>query len=192
MPPDIWTPPYVPCASVCSRGYLHVIWRSEASHTVVHFDARYVFRASHMSGAHPTHLYSPMLPCTLYVLGGIWCDMGDTPHMLGSWGHQHVCQALGVCQYIHCSQSVGCCLLDWFLRCLLCFMLFLSCSSLCFKSLLPQLWLILQSLLCLLVCHLFHQLPWLPLWWGFLQHWVSVMWFCCHPWHWDVLEVLHR
>ena len=27
--------------------------------------------------------------------------MGETILMLGVWGHQHICQAFGVCQYIH-------------------------------------------------------------------------------------------
>ena len=27
------------------------------------------------------------------------------------------------------------------------------------------------------------------LWWSFLQHWVSKMWFCHHSWHQDALEV---
>ena len=36
----------------------------------------------------------------------------------------------------------------------------------------------------------YHWWPWLPLWWGFLQCWVSMMWFCHHPWHQDALEVV--
>ena len=32
--------------------------------------------------------------------------------------------------------------------------------------------------------------PWPLPWWSFLQHWVSVKWFCCQPWCWDSLEVL--
>ena len=69
-PLDVRTPhmfPMLHCASVCSRGYLHVMWGyMEMGHPIwlYNLDAPlYVQMAPHMSGAHPTHLHTPMLPC---------------------------------------------------------------------------------------------------------------------------------
>ena len=40
-------------------------------------------------------------PACLYILWIICMCYGGTSHMLGAWGLQHICQAFGVCQYIH-------------------------------------------------------------------------------------------
>ena len=68
---------WIPCACVCFRVYLHVIWG---------------------------------IPSMLVV----W---GEFPYMLGVQGNQHLCQAL-----MSGSTSIGC---------PFCFILYLSCSSLC-------------------------------------------------------------
>ena len=119
-------------------------------------------------------------PACLYVLGVI----SMVYHVL--WGKHPICWESGgistsIRLLVSVSTSTGCPLY---------FILYLSCSSLCLKSLLPQLQLLLlQWLWCLLVCHLYHLWPWLPLWWAYLQHSVSMMWFCYHPWHEDALEM---
>ena len=161
---------WFPCASVCSWGYLHVIGGCEALHLFGH---PHVFGCLPMCPNTPTHLYAPL---HVYVLGVIACTMGEHPICWGLGGLSTSVRLL-----VSVSTSIGC---------PLCFILYLSCSSLCLKSLLPLLQLLLlQWLWCLLVCHLYHQWPWLPLWWGFLQCWVSMMWFCHHPWHQEALEV---
>ena len=122
VPPQVSNTPtnyMLPCMSICSRGYLHVLW-------------------------------GKLSLC---------------------WGLGDISTSVRLLESV--STSIGC---------PLCFILYLSCSSLCLKSLLPWLWLLLlQWLWCLLVCHLYHQWLWLPLWWGFLQCWISMMWFCHHP-----------
>ena len=57
--------------------------------------------------------HAPLYVCMLYV------RYGDTPHMLGSGGISMSVKHFGVCQYIHCSQSMGCFLQDWILGCLM-------------------------------------------------------------------------
>ena len=75
---------------------------------------------THMSDTCPTCLYAPMFPyISLYAWGYLHVIWGNTPYV-GVWGHQHICQAFAVCQYIRCSQSVGYFLLDWLLGCILC------------------------------------------------------------------------
>ena len=89
---------WIPCASVCFSGYLHVIWG---------------------------------------ILPLCWGLRGNSPICWGYEGHQHLCQAL-----VSGSTSI------W---CPLCFILYLSCSSLCLTYL-PWLWLLLLWLQwCLLV-----------------------------------------
>ena len=112
MPLICLNPQMFPCMSVCSQGYLHVIW-----------------------GIHPIY----------WDVGGI------------STSVRH----FGVCRDIHCSQSVGCFLWDWLLECLLCFMLYLSCSSLCLKS--HPLRLTCMAILTGLWCRLSNSLPWVCL-----------------------------
>ena len=104
---SIWTPPYVqtplyvpilPCASVCCRGYLHVIWGWWPHMFVC---SLYVW-TPHMFGLLP-HVCMPHVP--LYIcmcLEVSACNIGDILHMLGSGGHQQICQVFGVFQYIHC------------------------------------------------------------------------------------------
>ena len=97
-------PPYVqtqPVCAWCSPVHLYVLggicmWYGDGgpnmfvqSHTLrcplLHLDAPYV----------PTPPMA-MLYVPLYIylcLGVSACDMGDKPHMLGSGGHQHICQA---------------------------------------------------------------------------------------------------
>ena len=133
--------------------------------------ALHMFGHPHMFGHLPyvQHPHtSACSPVCLYVPGVSSCDMGIHPYVGAQGGISTSVRLL-----VSVSTSIGC---------PLCFILSLSCSSLCLKSLLPWLWLLLLWWLwCLLVCHLFHQWPWLPPWWGFLQHWVSMMWFCHHP-----------
>ena len=172
-PPYVQTPPYVPNAPLCICmfwGYLHVIggcwgppiWTNPSVGCLP---------------ICPTHLHIYMLPCMCVCSRVIACIMGETSHMLGGWGHFSTSVRL----LVSVSTSIGCSL---------CFILYPSCSSLCLKSLLPLLWLLLlRWLWCLLVCHIYHWWPWLPLWWGFLQCLVSVMWFCHHPLHQEALEV---
>ena len=60
---------------------------------------------------------------------------------------------------------------------------------LCFKLLLPWLWLLfLQWPFCALVHHL--SSPWPPPWWGIQGYWVSMISICHHHWHQGTLEVL--
>ena len=82
--------------------------------------------ALHVSNTPHAFIYSH---ACLYVLGVIACTIGETSHMLGAGVLQHICQAFGICLH-----SIGC---------PLCFMLYLSCSSLCLKFLLPPLQLLL-------------------------------------------------
>ena len=86
--------PLLPCASICSRGYLHVIGGCGA----LLFGHPGVLDASPMFPSSPTHVCSP---ACLYVLGVICMCYGETSHMLGSGGHKHTRQAFGVCQCIH-------------------------------------------------------------------------------------------
>ena len=161
--PHVQTTPICPpcslCASICSRGIC--MWNEDGGHlyapihsnTPICLDASYVW--------HPPHVYMPlMFSCTSVCAQGylhvIW---GIHPICWGLGGISTSVRHFGVCQYIHCCQSVGCFLLDWLLGCLLCFMLYISCSSLCLKSLLPWLWLLLfWWLWWLVVGHLSHQL----------------------------------
>ena len=87
--------PIVPCASVCSRGYLHVIGDMGGCLLFGHPNVFGCFPCVH----HPhTFVCFPVCLCVLWV---ICMCYGGTPHMLGVWGHQHICQVSGVCQYIH-------------------------------------------------------------------------------------------
>ena len=164
--------PMLPCASVCSRGYQHVIWGCGGPPYV--WTPPYAWIPYHMSNT-PTRLYVPWSPVHLYFLGGIcmWYGrytsyvggLGASAHLSGFW-----CLSLHPLD-VHYASS--------------CTFLVVHYVSSPFYLLLLLWW-----LWCLLVCHLFHQWPWLPLWWGFLQNWVRMMWFCHHHWHQGVLEVL--
>ena len=88
--------PMLPCAPVCSRGYLHVIWGCGALQNVWTapggVDASPVFQ-------HPPHCMLPCKPpCFRASMHVLW---GNYPLCLGVWGCQHICQAFGVCQYIN-------------------------------------------------------------------------------------------
>ena len=105
------------------------------------------------------------------------------PICLESGGISSSLRHFGVCQYIHClSLWVDSYFTGWFwMFVMLHAVVPFFVVSLHLRPLLPQLQLLLLWwLCCLLVCHLFHQLLWPPPWWGFLQYWVRVMWFCWH------------
>ena len=116
--------PMLPCVSVCSRGYMPVIWGCK--------EVLHIFGHPHMFGClpicptFPSHLYTPMLPCTSVCsreyLHVIW---GYTPYVGGLWGINTSVRLL-----VSASTSIGC---------PLCFILYLSCSSLHLKCLLPWL-----------------------------------------------------
>ena len=122
-PPYAQTPPYVPmlpCACVCSRGYLHVIWDVGAP-SVGCPQGRGVPAQVSIT---PTNYMLPI--CSREYL-----------HVL--WGKLYLCWGLGSVStsaklLASVSTSIGC---------PLCFILYLSCSSLCLKSLLPWLQLLL-------------------------------------------------
>ena len=121
-------PLYVPNAPLCICmfwGYLHVIWGCRGSSCL---DNPHVFGCFHMCLT-PPHNY--MLLCMSVCSRGHCMHYGGNIPYVGGWGLQHICQAFGVCQYIH-----------WIP---LCFILYLSCSSLYVSSLslLPPLWLLL-------------------------------------------------
>ena len=136
------------------------------------------------------HLDAPqtsVCPCTppyiCMFLGASAYDMGmgaSVHPMFGVWGHQHICQAFW-CLSVHplslslwvASYWTGYFWMSVTLHAVVPFFV----VSLCLKPPLPQLWLLfLWWLWCLVVCHLYYWLPWLPPWWGFQQHWVSMMW----------------
>ena len=106
-PPNIWMPhvfrcplmpPYVqipPVYPQCSPVHLHVIRGCGALLLFGHLPC--VWMPAHVSNT-PMHLYAPLY---VYVLGVIACAMGGTSHILGAGRFQHICQAFGVCQYIH-------------------------------------------------------------------------------------------
>ena len=140
MPQHPHMSPMLPCASVCSRGFL--MWYGDVGSSCL--DTPMCLDASSC----PTHLYAPLY---VYVLGGylhvLW---GNTPYVGGSRGFSTSVRLL-----VSVSASIGC---------PLCFISHLSCSSLCLKSLLPWLQLLLlQWLWCLLICHLYYWWPWLLL-----------------------------
>ena len=112
-------------------------------------EAPCMFWCPHMSDA-------PMFPFTSVYSWGICMWYGGYTPYVGVWGGISTCvRHFGFCQYIHCSQSVGCFLLNWILGCLLCFMLLCFFCNFHYVSI-PQLWLLLlQWLWYLLVCHLF-------------------------------------
>ena len=137
----------------------------------------------HMSYT-PTHWLAYLCICMfrwcLHVIWGIFPLLlgvwGAFPHILGVYGASSTCQAL-----VSGSTSIGC---------PLCFILYLFVVHYVSHIYHGYNYYYFQLWWCLLVCHLFHQWPWPLPWWGFLQHWVSVKWFCHHPWCWDALEVL--
>ena len=76
----------------------------------------------------------PCFPVHLYVsrqyLHMIW-GWGHPPHMFGALGEISTSvRHFGVCQYIHCFQSVGCFLLDWIILLDVCYAL-CCCTFLC-------------------------------------------------------------
>ena len=128
------------------------------------FGHPHVVGCFHVSNT-PTHLLPCMSVCSRVIC---MCYGGSTPYV-GDMGDV----STSVRFLVSVSTSTGC---------PLCFILYLSCSSLCVRSLFPWLFLLLlQWLWCLLVCHLYHQWPWLPLWWVLLQHWVNMMWSAATP-----------
>ena len=163
--------PMLTCASICSRRFLHVIWRCGS---LLLFGHPHVFGCLPMCPTPPCICLLPFI--SVCSRGFLHVLLGKYPICFGSGGVSTSVRLL-----VSVSKSIGC---------PLCFTLYLSCSSLCLKSLLPQLQLLLfQWLWCLLVCHLYHQWPWLPLI-GlptmFGQHDVVLL----PPWHQDALEVL--
>ena len=69
------------------------------------------------------------------------------------------------------------------------FTFFLCSVSLCLKLLLLpplHLWQLCVQVLCLSLW----LLPCPPFWWDYQQHWVSMLWFFHHCWHWKTQEVL--
>ena len=108
--PYIWTPPetpkcsntphmspMLPCASVCSRMYLYMIGAcggpSLCLDTPMCLDASpYVKHLAHMC------MLPYMSVCSQGYLHVLW---GTHAICWGSGGHQHICQAFGVCQDIH-------------------------------------------------------------------------------------------
>ena len=136
-----WHPhmsPVLPCASVCSRGIC--MWYGDAV-------GLQMFGPPRGSGCLPRCLAPPCIVCPpvyLYVLGDLCIYYGGTILLLGVWGTSAYLSGL----LVFVSTSIGC---------PLCFVLYLSCSSLCLRSLLPWLWLLLlQWQWCLQVCQLCH------------------------------------
>ena len=82
-PPYVQTLPYMspmlPCASLCSRGFLHVIWGCRGPSLCL--DSPMYLNASPCV-QNSLHLYVPLY---VYVLGLICMCCGGTPHMLGVW-----------------------------------------------------------------------------------------------------------
>ena len=127
----VQTPPYVPIllyVSVCSERHLHVVGGCRGPLHVGHLPC--MLDTSPYGGCLSICLTPPLigwLPCASVCLGDIYMLYGEysphvgalgvVPHMLGVWGHQHICQAL-----VSGSTSIGC---------PLCFILYLFCSSLC-------------------------------------------------------------
>ena len=103
-PMYIWTPhmfkhphmlPVLPCVFICSRGYLHVIWGCRGPSM---FEHPTCFDTSHYV-KHSLHIC--MLPCTSLCSRGYLHVIWEIhPICWESLGHQHICQAFCVCQYI--------------------------------------------------------------------------------------------
>ena len=90
-------PPYIAKAPLCICmfwGYLHVIGDVGS----FCLDNPHVFGCLPMCPTPPTQLCAPL---HVYVLGVIACTMGETSHMLEAEGLKNICQAFGVCQFIH-------------------------------------------------------------------------------------------
>ena len=88
--------PMLPCVSLCSRGFLHVV--RGCRRPFLCLDTTHVLDASPCVNNPHAFVCSPVC---LYVLGVVSMCYGETPICWGSGGHQHICQAFGVCQYIH-------------------------------------------------------------------------------------------
>ena len=98
MPPYVQTPPIspmLPCASVCSRGYLHVIM-GRWGHPYV-WTLPCVWIPPYVSNT-PTHY---MLPYMSVCSRGYCMHYGEHPIYWGAAGGFSTCQAFGICQYIH-------------------------------------------------------------------------------------------
>ena len=136
-PPCIWTPPTPPYVETptkcpqCSPVHMHVLGVSACDWGM--WGALLLF-------GHPTFVWMPPYvsntchtficsPACLYVLGVIACAMGEHP----------ICWGLGVSAQL----SGFWCLVSTSIACPLCFILYLSYSSLCLKSALPPLHLLL-------------------------------------------------
>ena len=150
-----------------------------------------------MSNAH-TSVCSPCSPVHLCVSRGfcIWYGDGETsvyPIGLGLGGNSSSVRHFGVCQYIHCvSLWVDSYWTGYFWMFLMPHAVVpFFVVPLCLRPLLQH-----SSDYHSPVTGVYSSLSFLslvtvpPPWWGFLQHWVRVVWFCCHCWCQGALEVL--
>ena len=121
--PYIWAPPYVPNSPLC----IYMFWGVSACDRGM-WGPPYVWTPPMYLDASPCvqHPHAFVwFPACLYVLGVICiCFWG---HLI-PWGFGAISTSVRLMVFV--STSIGC---------PLCFILYLSCSSLCLKSLLPQL-----------------------------------------------------
>ena len=115
-----------PICPQCSPVDLHVLGVSSCHWGMQ--GALLLFGHLHVFGCLPMCPTPPciyMVPCMSVCSRGYCMCYGGTSHMLGGWGF-----STSVRLFMSVSTSMGC---------PLCFILYLSCSSLCLKSLLPLL-----------------------------------------------------
>ena len=90
--------PYVPNAPLCICMFWGVSACDWGCGVLLLFGHPHVFGCLPMCPT-PQHIY--MLPCMSVCSRGYCMCYGETSHMLGAGGLWHICQAFGVCQYIH-------------------------------------------------------------------------------------------
>ena len=159
---------YVPHTSICSQYVMGSLGGTSVHPSDISVSVSTSIYPSVYNG-HTSCSLSLWVTCSL-LYGWLWylCVLG-TVFSLFYWTR-------GLWMYAQAS----CCWLDPF------FVVF----SLCCMLLLPWLWPPLLCLLCSLVLHISSQLlSWTPPLPGFQRHPVSMMWFFCHCWHWQTLEL---
>ena len=96
--PYVQTTPYVPNAPLCICMFWGIcMWLGDVRPSFC-LDNPHVF--GHLSRCLTPHTFV-CCPVCLYVLGVNCMCYGENPIYWGSGEHQHICQAFGVCQYIH-------------------------------------------------------------------------------------------